>query len=154
MRLFLIMTVLICSLVRGCCHEDPRTEPPYPKPDEITGWKFSTDGGVRSLGNFLLKKNEATDNGKVRVKLLDVIPGDACAEGQSYLRLPSVKFQFIRVSDGKVLCEVSDAEHSTETIGAGPSSSCGNKLTEYDILGMLVNDINLKEGWVFFELRG
>lgn len=149
----LALMVLVCSLVRGCCTESPRAEPPRPSRDEITGWKFNDSRGVRSLGKFLLGRGEVTDNGEVRIKVLDMVPGDPCAGGQSYLGLPSARFQFSRVSDGDVLCEVSEAEKSSSTIGAGSSSSCGNKVAGYDIRGMYIGAINLKEGWVFFELR-
>jgi hypothetical protein len=154
MKEFILITLMTAGLIGGCCQEDPRVEPPLPTPNRITGWRYTEDEGVRSLGHFLLRKNEATDNGKVRVKVLDVVPGDPCVDPQEYQRLPSAKFQFVRVFDGEVLCEVSEAEKSSSTLGAGSSSSCGNKLAESGILGLYISAINLKEGWVFFELRG
>jgi hypothetical protein len=154
MRGFILIILMTVGWIKGCCQEDPRVEPSLPTPSRITGWKYTDDEGVKSLGHFLVRKNEATDNGKVRVKVLDVVPGDPCVDPQEYQRLPSAKFEFIRVSNGEVLCEVSEAEKSSSTLGAGSSSSCGNKLAEYGILGLYIGAINLKEGWIFFELRG
>jgi len=37
------------------------------------------------------------------------------------------------------------------TISGGP---CGSSLSEFGILSINVGDINLKDGWAFFELRG
>lgn len=148
-KLTLILAVVICSLMPGCCSEMPRVEPQYPT--EVLGWKETHVRGVRSLGTFVLNEGQATDNGRVQIKLLDLIPPARCAEAGTSISRRRAKFQFIKLPEQKVLCEDTFVETSSMTISGGP---CGSSLSEFGILSINVGDINLKDGWAFFELRG
>jgi hypothetical protein len=148
MRTSLIAMLVAYSLLRGCCSETPRVEPPYPT--EVSGWNERRARGVTSLGTFVLKNGQTTDNGKLQVKLLDVIPGDSCAEVGTTINRARATLQFVSLSEQKVLCEDSFIETSSMAISG---SACGKNLGEFGVVGILIGDINLKEGWVFFELR-
>jgi hypothetical protein len=149
MRAFLIAMLVTCGFLRGCCTETPRVEPAYPTQER--GWNERYDKGVRSLGTFVLRKGQTTDNGKLQVKLLDVIPGDSCAEAGTTISRARAILQFVRLPEQKVLCEDSFVETSSMTISG---TACSKNLGEFGVAGILIGDINLKEGWVFFEVRG
>jgi len=136
--------LLFSVFLRGCCDAPPRVEPALP--NDAAGWKVRNENGVRILGSFLLRKGEATRNNKIQVTLVDIYPGDPCSEAASYLRSPSTKLEFIRLSDHQVLCEDRFYE------GQSGNLKCGKGLSEFGVLGISVNAINVKDGWVSFEL--
>jgi hypothetical protein len=103
MRAFLIVMFVVYGLLRGCCSETARVEPPYRT--EVSGWNERHEKGVSSLGTFVLKKGQTTDNGKLQVKLVDVIPGDSCAEAGTTISRARATLQFVRLPEQKVLCE-------------------------------------------------
>lgn len=129
----------------GCCPNRHAVEPLYPK-DEL-GWKDSDSGflGVRIKGRFVLRKGEATDNGKVQIKVLEIIPPRPCAEAAGFDAQARVRFQFVRMSDKQVLCEDVFAEN-----GGGNINPCGESVAKLGVSGIGVHGINLKEGWVYF----
>ncbi len=150
--LFVVLALVTC-LVGGCCFPIRRVEPSYPI--KVSGWltdkerlKFHEENKYWARGDFVLRKNEATDDGKIRIKVIDLIPPDPCAEGGSFQRQARVTLQFIRVSDQRVLCEETFPENGYLTV----YTKCGDRLNEYDISGVGVTDINLKEGWAFIGL--
>ncbi|HEY3579732.1 MAG TPA: hypothetical protein VGK82_04285 [Pyrinomonadaceae bacterium] len=138
------LTLLTALLVRGCCSAPAHIEPTAPT--EPLGWMATEENGVRILGKFLLHRGETTSNGKIQVRVLEILPGDGCAESASYLQNASAKLQFLRLSDQQVLCEARLYEHQSGDV------KCGQALSEFDVLGISINAINLNEGWVFFEL--
>ena len=73
---FLVLVVLGLS-TNGCCLKEPRVEPAYPQ--SVSGWKERRERGVRIRGEFVLKKGTSTDNGKIQVKIIDLVPPDPCA---------------------------------------------------------------------------
>lgn len=148
MRTFLIFIMLICSLMPGCCHFESREEPPYPT--GVTGWSRSRERGILSLGKFVLREGEATDNGRMQVRVIRLHAGDMCSEAGTLGRLPKATFQFVSLPDQKVLCQ--------GTFNAGGSSliseGCGTKLDKFGLDSIAVGDVNIKEGWVSFGLQG
>ena len=93
-----IIDALLCitlasfaSLTRGCCSAK-LPEPAYPGP--VAGWKESQEAGVHSVGTLVLKKGESSDNGKIGVKVVDMMAGDPCAEYGTLESLSRVKMQF------------------------------------------------------------
>jgi hypothetical protein len=153
MKCLFVVIALGASLLGGCCSSINRTEPAYP--GKVSGWltdkqrlMFYEEHNYWSRGNFVLRKNEATDDGKIRIKVLDLIPPDPCAEVMSFQRTARVTLQFIRMSDQRPLCEDTFPEH-----GAGRVySTCGDSLDEFGIDAVVISDINLKEGWAFIRL--
>jgi hypothetical protein len=153
MTYLLVVLVLGANLSGGCCFPIRRVEPSYPS--KVSGWlsdkeqlKFHEEHKYWARGDFVLRKNESTDDGKIRIKVIDLIPPDPCAEGGSFQRQARVTLQFIRMSDQRVLCEETFPENGYLTV----RSKCGDGLSEYQIFGAGVTDINLKEGWAFIRL--
>jgi len=153
MKYLFIVLALVTSLLGGCCFPISRTEPSYPT--KVSGWlndeerlKFHEKHKYWARGEFVLRKNEATDDGKIRIKVIDLIPPDPCAEGGTFQRQARVTIQFISVADQRVLCEGTFPAKGY----LSANSQCGDRLDEYDISGVGVTDINLKEGWAFIRL--
>jgi hypothetical protein len=153
MKYLFVVFALITSLLGGCCYHISRVEPSYPS--QVSGWltdkgrlKFYEEHKFWARGDFVLRKNEASDDGKIRIKVIDLIPPDPCAESGSFQRQARVTIQFIRVADQSVLCEEAFPEHGYLTV----YSRCGDSLNKYNISGVGVSDINLKEGWAFIHL--
>jgi hypothetical protein len=142
MKRWMCAELLFCLLLAGCCDGD-HSAPSLPQKTYL-GWN---DNGFRSGGRFVLRKGEATDNGRVQVKVLDILSDNSCPD-----RRPDpafqVVFQFTRMSDQKILCSGARPESSHSFL----ISFCGNELVEFGISGCVVKTINLKENWVFFEL--
>src|SRR5205807_5843333 len=135
-------------MAKGCCPQRDRVEPQ--QPSNVTGWHYREERGIRIQGDFLLHRGEATSNDNLEVKLLEINPGDDCVEEASYLQNPSVKLQFLRPSDRQILCENRFYEHGTATLS---TSTCSESLAESGVVGIYVDAISVKGGWVFFELR-
>jgi len=86
-----ILFVLVFAVwLSACC--PPRKEP-LPPTDAI-GWKDYKEGTTKLRGRFLLKKGESTDNGKVEIKVLELIPPNCAAHVGSFERQARVKLQF------------------------------------------------------------
>ena len=149
MRILLSAVLLVALLTNGCCPESTRTEPNYPA--EVSGWKKRQERGLTIIGNFALRKNESVDNGKLQIKLLEVKAGDPCVEAGSERHEPRVTLQFARLPDGKILCEETFSEKGSRTF---TGTKCGSSLAEFEIFGIYVIAVNVKDEWAFFELRG
>jgi hypothetical protein len=146
MKGLFIAEILLFTLMTGCC-VGHHNEPSYPS-KAVLGWKeFAQTGSVQTHGVFVLKKGESTDNGKIQVKVIDIIPNDSC-DSNGRNNFAKVELQLFRLSDQKILCSDSYAESSTGIF------NCGNQIVEFGISGYRMNTINLTEGWVFFELWG
>jgi hypothetical protein len=147
MKVLLIAEMLLLALMTGCC-VDEHKEPAYPGQVKV-GWGNNLAKGLQTCGKFILRKGEATDNGRIQVKVLDILSDDLCAHPNPDHSV-QVVLQFTRMSDQKILC-------STTRLVRSPSilvSDCGNQLVEFGLSGCVVNTINRKKGWVFFELWG
>src|SRR5215475_7108340 len=116
MRLKSIAVVALVLVSHGCCIRRHRDEPLYPT--NVSGWKVRNDGGVTTLGDFVLKKNETIDNGKVQVKILDLVAPDACAEAGAFQRQARARIQFISLTNQKVMCDDFFAERGSMTLSA------------------------------------
>ena len=149
MRNLLNVVLLLTLLTSGCCPESTRTEPNYPA--DISGWKKRQERGLTIIGNFALRKNESVDNGDLQIKLLEVKAGDPCVDAGSERHEPRVTLEFLRLRDGKKLCEETFSEKGSRTFSG---TKCGSSLSQFEILGIYVIAINVKDEWVFFELRG
>ena len=141
--------ILWAFLAQGCCHQSPRTEPNYPT--EISGWNIKRERGLTILGNFVLRQNQAIDNGKLQIKLLEVKAGDPCVEAGDERHEPRITLQFVRLRDGKTLCEETFSEKGSRAFAG---SQCQSSLNEFGIMGIYVISVNMIDKWVFFELRG
>ena len=155
MKLLFVILALLGIGMQGCCIKENRVEPSYPS--NLSGWegRKKPDGSV--IRDFVLRKGQAIDNGEVQVKVVDIIPGDPCAEGGSFLRVARARIQFVRLADLKFLCEETFAERSASIFspdGCGSSQSDVSALKGLGIFNIHVTAINLKEEWVSFGLLG
>ena len=146
--LFLAFVMLGLSTA-SCCSHEHRVEPTYPQ--SVSGWKERKEHGVRVLGDFALKKGASTDNGKIQVKIIDLIPPDPCAEASAFQSQARARIQFVRLSDNKVLLDDLFVERGSMTLS---TASGADLYEEFGIYVMYIYDINLKDSWVYFELRG
>lgn len=81
MKLRLIALIVLSMWVQGCCIKKAHDEPAYP--GKVRGWiTGSNEEGLR--GEFVLREGETTNNGKVQVKVVEIKPGDECAEPDTF----------------------------------------------------------------------
>ena len=125
-------------------------EPAYPK--SVTGWGEREDRGVRILGEFALKKGETTQNEKVQIKLLELIPPESCAAGGEFRAQARARLQFVRVADGRILCEDVFPEHGFSVLSGCRGPKDADYVAENGLGSIWVNDINIADGWIWFKL--
>lgn len=146
--LFLVF-VMLSSSMSSCCFNKHRNEPTYPQ--SVSGWKERKEQGVKIKGDFVLKKGNSTDNGMIKVKIMDLIPPDPCAEMGAFQRQARARIQFVRLPDNIVLLDELYAEKGSMTL---PTIDEADFYEEFGIYVIYIHDINLKDEWVYFELRG
>ncbi len=145
--LSLAVTAAVAILQGACCVPRQRVE--QARPEKVRGWQELRDGTVVSIGMFVMKKGESTDNGELGVRVIDIIAPTSCAEG--YAGMPKVVLSFYRPSDKKVLCEGAIFTEGGTSMGTGPPfPHCS---PDVGVSAISVNAINAKEGWVWFDLR-
>jgi hypothetical protein len=143
-----ILLVLSAAVwLHGCCFP-ARKEPQLPK--DVVGWKDFQEDTTKLRGRFLLKSGESTDNGKLRIKVLELIPPDCMSEAGSFEHRARVRLQFESAADRKVLCTGIFPENG----GGNLTLDCAAIPHEFFIFGIGVGGINLKDGWVSFILIG
>ena len=127
---FLFLFVTLGSTLAVCCLPVDHTEPQ--RPQIIHGWQEYKENGVLMQGSLLLKKGETTSNGKVAIKLLDIIPIDCSAE-DSYRR-PKAVFQIVDQAAQKEICTISYLEGEGRTL----TNECENKnmLNDFYVLSV------------------
>jgi hypothetical protein len=150
----IMINVLLCitlasftTLMRGCCSAKA-PEPSHP--GQVAGWKESEAGGVQTVAILVLKKGESSDNGKIGVRVVDIIAGDPCAAHGTLQSIPRVKMQFYQAPQQRMMCEELLTSGSGTSLVAG---LCGEKIADLGVTAISVNAINATEGWVWFELR-
>ena len=144
----LSLSLLIISCVyAGCCSPQEQAQPA--RPEKVSGWKEVQESGFVIVGTFVLSKGESTDNGKLGVKVVDIIPPKACSEG--YAAMPKVVLSFYRPSDGKVLCDEAIFTEGGTLMGTGPPYP--HCKPDVGLSAISVNAINTKDNWVWFDLR-
>jgi len=139
----------------GSCLRQQRVEPTYPK--DVSRWEGRKgENGIISR-TFVLRKNEASDNGQVQIKVIEIIPGDPLVEAGSFNGQARARIQFSRMSDGKKLCEETYPEHGGSVLasqGCGSTSSDISYLKSFGISAIVTLGINLKDEWVYFSING
>ena len=142
-----LLALVIALWLQSCCPAR-RTEPPYPI--DVSGWRDYKEGTTKIRGSFVLRKGERTDNGKLEIKVLDLMPPECTGDAGNFKERARVKLEFVRLSDQQALC----SEIFPENGGGSLSGACGGIPDEFAIFGVGVRGINLKDGWVFFVLDG
>jgi hypothetical protein len=99
---------------------------------------------------LVLTKGESSDNGKVGIRVVDIIAGDPCASYGTLQSITRVKLQFYQPAQQSVICEDTFNAGSGASLIAGP---CGPRIADFGISAISINAINASEGWVWFDLR-
>lgn len=149
MKYTYITLVIVAACYLPLCCRSGRVDPA--RPDKAEGWREHREQGVHVLGSFILKIGEATDNTKIQVKLLSILPHDPCASDGSLFTAPRARMQFVRVADKQVLCEENFSEGSNTVLGG---SFCGGGVTSLGVGAINIRSINEKEEWTHFDLIG
>ena len=154
MKCLLIATLVFSVLTNGCCPKSERIEPPYP--NELVGWPGRADKGGFIVRDFLLRKGESTENGKITVRLVELLPGDPCTEAGDFRHLARARVQFLRISDEKILCEDVFGDSGTSTLSASNCQGDPQGLATLSDSGVhaVYASINVREAWVYLQLRG
>lgn len=127
-------------LFNAACCKHPQTPTAYPA--RVRGWQTWNERGVSLIGELVLRKSEASDNGNIGVQVLDIREGKAaCGLGREPIE-PDVTLSFYQVSDPTVTCVI--------TTGTGGRLLACDERLELNTLGVLA--INTTQGWVYFRL--
>lgn len=137
---FIILSLLTCFSCRTA-----QLNPA--KPSDAVGWINENPNNL--VGKFLLKQGEATDNGTLQVRLVRVVAPHWLAEPGSYASTAKGQFQFVKVSDGKVLCNIEAPLGNTLFGSAG---FCENQLDDFNVRAIYVKAVNTQDNWVYFHL--
>jgi len=139
MRFLLLTIVLLEGLMMcACCTKGKdRIEPSYPK--VVAGWEVRKELHYFVLGEFVLKKGETTDNGKLQIKLIDLIEGECIDAPFSQQRRFVV--QFSKLPSGEIICE----DEYIETGSANRKGDCKEKLDEFGIRDVRGKEVNIKD---------
>jgi hypothetical protein len=136
-----IAAIVILQILTACSCPEPKIEyPPYPA--KVTGWKETVaESGFKIRAHLVLKKGEESDNGKIGVKVVDILPPERCAEPLSYHGQVRVVFEFYNVSDRQ-------QKHREEILFAGNHAiKCP---FPYDATLIGISNANVKDEWVEF----
>ena len=142
MRFISIALVAAITLAYGgCC----RPIPPQPKrPASVEGWKeVASDSKVRFRAVLLLHEGESSSNGKVDVRVKNILEGQSCGDVFSEAHRRAT-VQFFDSVSGKTLCETLVTDQGNSRI------SCGDKVGAEVIGGRA---ISTSEKWILFDLR-
>ncbi|HTG14409.1 MAG TPA: hypothetical protein VK747_03980 [Blastocatellia bacterium] len=120
-----------------------RSEPLLPT--DAIGWNNYKEGTTKFRGKFLLTAGESTDNGTIRIKVVELLRAEFTGDAGDFAARPRVRIAFSRVSDGKTMLSEVYPENG---VGATHLPS------EFKIFDVGVRSINLTDGWVYFVLTG
>lgn len=148
MKITKIAFVLVCLIAFISC-KSPATRPEPMPPSLVRNWERYNERGATIIGDFLLKRGGSTNNGKLRVELIDLIAGDlSTSPNEDAYRVKCV-LRFVQSSDGKLLCEDQFVEKSSTPISI---TKCKNQLTDHGVLSIYIDAINLKDNWAHIQL--
>ena len=140
----LYLLPIVLALFTSCFGWGAEIEKPT-RPTSVRGWQKYETGSITVKGEFVLKKGESTDNGRVGIKVVDLYPAEHHLLDSP--ELPKAKVQFFRVPDQTPICEGVFTRGSNSLTLA---DLCKNNL---DWTVIYIRDVNYDEGWVFLDLR-
>ncbi len=143
-KLLVIILLLLLGMMSSCCPPVSYTEPQYPT--NVAGWKEPEGKANHYVGEFVLKKGEVIDNGKIQIRALEFLPPERCREAGEFQRLARVRLQFTNALTHEVMCEDEFGESSS---GFFPER-CGK---ETGLFAFGVRAIHLKDEWIYFYLN-
>ena len=142
----ILLLTLLC-LTGACCPSVSHVEPPYP--EKVKGWGQVDEKTSELNASFVLRKGEETSNGKITVKVVDIVPGNPCAHSGEFQRGARAKLRFISTVDQRVICEDEFVDQGFALMTGAP---CGDELRKFGITVVTINAISLKDGWVYLLL--
>ena len=135
---FLLATSSACCSYMGKLNDPER-------PSNVRRWEEFHVGSVTIKGDFVLKKGESTDNGKIGIRIVQIYEGEC--QPFSEPQYPKAKIQFYRVSDNSIICEPTLRIGNS---GLNYGDVCG---TGFEWTTISITAINSREDWVAFDLR-
>ena len=142
-----ILLLLLLFPLRSCCPSASHVEPPYPK--AVRGWDKPDERSSRVTGSFVLRKGEQITNGKITIMVVDLLPGDACAEHSTQAAGARAKLRFISTVDRRIICEDEFPDNGFMDVH---STWCGDRLESFGTQVISINAISLKDNWVYVVL--
>jgi len=136
------LLLLISLLASGCCRTLESDPAP---PNSVRGWHEFDAQGIHGVGEFVLKKGQSIENGKIGVELIKTIAPVKCYERFAEQDLfPKAVVRFYAIPGNETLLEV-EVRKST-------SNSLQPPVADHGINAIFARDINTKDGWLWFEL--
>jgi len=138
-----LLLLTSCFGIHGCC----RTIESNPAlPTQVRGWAESDkEYGIKSLGEFVLRKGESINNGRIAIELQDTIRAKTCRGTES--TRPGAIVRFYRVADGQVMLQIEMGPGNTRLINFNPDLP-----NKYDLDTISISEINTVDQWVWFEV--
>lgn len=138
----LVVLIIVLPGLNGCCRS---LDSNPSRPNQVRGWQEFGSGPTKSIGEFVLKKGESTDNHIVGVQLVDTVKGRSCSGTET--TGPSALVRFFRVSDQQTLLEIQLTAGNTRLINFNRPL-----VEEYGLDTIFIRGINTQDSWVWFEL--
>ncbi len=123
-----------------------RVQPKYP--NEVRGWVDDPFDRGLYQGPFVLRRGESAENGKLGVRVVDIIAAECRARFAEFPDSAKVVLQFYNPLSNQALCEATLNENSNTAIDR--EGICLGKIG-VSVVG--VTDINTDEKWAVFDLR-
>ena len=145
-RLVCLLILLTIFIPAGACIfcSTPVAENPA-FPSYLKGWGVSGHNGMDNLAFLVLKKGEESNNGKIAVKLMDILPPQRCAEPNSFFGHVRVNLQIYNLSNPSQKCDLTGLLHREYRPIKCPFIS--------DVSAIHTDEINMYEGWAAFYVQ-
>ena len=144
-KLTLFTVVITTFVMSGCCKQVQFTPQ---QPNSVRGWQEFDDGVITAMGEFFLRKGEKIDNGHFGVELIKTVAPQKCYEPfAENILIPHAVLRFYEVSTKRTILEIDAPRHSNQRL-----VSFGFPLNSYGVDSVLVNEVNTRDAWVWFEL--
>jgi hypothetical protein len=129
----------------GCifCSTPVADNPSFPS--YLKGWGVSGHNGKDNLAFLVLKKGEESNNGKIAVKVTDILPPQRCAEPNSFFGHVRVNLQIYNLSNPDQKCDLTELLPIEHRLIKCPFIS--------DASVIQMDGINMYEGWAALYVR-
>jgi hypothetical protein len=140
-KIFIAPLVSFLLLNFTSCCKHPRLQ--LSRPAQVEGWRDSYENTTHFIGELVLKKGESSDNGKVGVRIVEIIKPEIQCGLMAERSEPEITLQLFDPATKEILCE--------KTTTTGNSYLKCDPRADVSVIG--VKAINYNEGWVWFDLR-
>lgn len=149
MRSLAFILTLAFTVFSPGCYRCVREELNPPRPAHLRGWQSMRWEGVTYTAEFLLKPGERVENDKFGIEVVKIIPPQKCSGYLAEAKWVEVVIRFYRVPENETLLE-------RKFTGLGSTIFREHLIQQppYNVVGLSVDKVNTKEGWVSFNLIG